>query len=129
MPKTISTSAEPKELSFPGTDDAYKCGAPDCVGHDVIDTHTTLGPQKTVQIPGFTSRAVRDRSPHVVVVFDKPIALTWSGERYLVLEEIAGEKLVPCRWVRRQRASRNRNSLGPGILGSTAPEAQRTQSG
>jgi hypothetical protein len=47
--------------------DACKCGAPDCLGHEVED--------EMVLFPGFTSRAAMDKSKKEIVVWDRPVTL------------------------------------------------------
>jgi hypothetical protein len=92
-------------FSSDGAADNCNCGEPECVGHEVIETQTILGTEHIVQLPGFTSRKVRNRSPHLVVVFDDPIrpSLSWANECDLVIEvdENPDPSGFPYHWVLR----------------------------
>jgi hypothetical protein len=106
MPQTTKSSVELDDPTFPHSEDECKCGDPDCVGHALIDRQTTLGLQKIVQIPGFTSRTVRDRQAGEVVIFDDAINLPWASECYLLAERWGDDpRSFLCRWVRRGETS------------------------
>lgn len=101
-----TTKILPMMQSSSGQDDSCKCGEPDCVGHEVVDTQTSLGLEKIVQVPGFTSRKVRERTSNLVVLFDEPVrpSLSWAGECDLVVEQVGDDPhhaQFPYRWVLR----------------------------
>ena len=99
MPATKVLTQEPSTSSLA---DDCKCGDPGCVGHAIIPTETSRGTEHLVELPGFTSRKVRDCSNREIIVFDEAIPLVCAQECDLAVSWNPHSTQLPYHWVLRE---------------------------